>query len=869
MLSKVASLFRGRRSGRVGAVFKDRYTSFKAILDANSELLRMLSSVERMLEGDSLFGMAYVRSQAARCQFYAARMVQAFEQLSGRAQPGLRRALADIRGKVGEMLESARHHPPLAEPVLSHQRIDRTMVDSVGGKNANLGEMAGVLGLPVPRGFALTTAAYQMFLEHNDLADEIDKAQRAVDPESSESLVEASEAIQALFLRGDMPPDLDTAVREAADRVFGFSETPRLALRSSAIGEDSELSFAGQYKTILGVTPARLTESYKLVLASLFTPRAMAYRLSKGVPSEETAMSVACLEMVDSRASGVAYSRNPLEPASSDMLVNAVWGLGPYAVDGKVDPDVYHLSRDRRPRVIFSRTPAKDVMLALRPDGGVEERVVPQADRKRACLPRQQAEELGRALLRLEEHFGCPQDVEWAVDQSGQLLFLQARPLRLEPGAMVADLPAIQDEPLLDGAVVASTGVGVGPVHLVRDEADLLDFPKGGVLVAEHSSPAFSLVMPRAAAVVAEHGSVTGHMASLAREYKLPALMGAAGATSLLNQGRVVTVDAYGGRVFDGRLESLLSVSAKETRGIMRGTPVYDALRSLADLVVPLNLTDPKSVAFTPESCRTVHDVMRWVHEKCYVEMFALSDLASSRGEVACRLEARLPLDLHVIDLGGGLDESGAEARRVKPEQIASCPFRALLRGMLDKRLTSMEPRPVDVGGFFSVMARQMTTPDLGERFGEKSYAIISDKYLNFSSRVGYHYGVLDAYCGDMVNSNYVNFRFKGGAADDVRRNRRARAIALMLEGLGFRVEVDADMVAARFAKYEAAEIETRLEGLGRLLIYTRQMDMLMRDEASVDRLARGFLAGDFRFDGRASGPSAEGSEGESGGGSK
>ena len=768
MLEKLASVFRPRRDGRAGAVFKDRYTSFKAILDANSELLRMLSSVERALEGRTLFGMAYVRSQATRCLFYAARMVQAFEKLTGRAQPGLRRSLEDIRASVGTLLENTVHHPPTAEPVLPHTRIGRDMLDSVGGKNANLGEMAGALGLPVPRGFALTTAAYQMFLEYNDLADEIDKAQRAVDPESPESLVQASEAIQALFLRAGMPPDLEAALKRAAAEVFGpegeGNGDLRLALRSSAIGEDSELSFAGQYKSVLGVPPSRLAESYQLVLASLFTPRAMSYRLSKGVPSEDTAMSVACLEMVDSRASGVAYSRDPLDPAAGTMVVNAVWGLGPYAVDGRVDPDVYRLTREDPPRLVSSETPVKEAMLVIRPGGGVEERPVDPADRERACLSVERIEELGRALLRLEEHFGSPQDVEWAVDQDGRLLFLQARPLRLESGsALLPDLPEIEAEPVLEGATVACSGAGAGPVHLVRDEDDLLTFPNGGVLVAEHSSPAFSLVMPRAAAVVAEHGSVTGHMASLAREYRLPALMGAAKATKLLVQGREVTVDAYSGRVYPGRVEALLSAAATEPRGLMEGTPVFAALRGLADFLVPLNLTDPKSPQFRPQSCRTVHDIMRYVHEKCYAAMFDISDLASERGNIACKLQANLPLDLHVIDIGGGLDESTGGSRRVGMEQVRSAPFRALLRGMLDERLTSMEPRPVDVGGFFSVMARQMLSPDHGERFGEKSYAIISDKYLNFSSRVGYHYGVLDAYCGATVNSNYINFRSRAG----------------------------------------------------------------------------------------------------------
>ncbi len=158
---------------------------------------------------------------------------------------------------------------------------------------------------------------------------------------------------------------------------------------------------------------------------------------------------------------------------------------------------------------------------------------------------------------------------------------------------------------------------------------------------------------------------------------------------------------------------------------------------------------------------------------------------------------------------------------------------------MLREDVRAREPRPVQLSGLLSVMREQMlAAPNVEERFGERSYAIISDKYLNFSSRVGYHYSVLDAYCGATVNKNYITFSFKGGAADDVRRSRRVRAIAIVLMGLDFSVEVKGDRVDARLQKYEAPVIQDKLDLIGRLLIFTRQMDMLMTSEASVEAVA-------------------------------
>ena len=183
-------------------------------------------------------------------------------------------------------------------------------------------------------------------------------------------------------------------------------------------------------------------------------------------------------------------------------------------------------------------------------------------------------------------------------------------------------------------------------------------------------------------------------------------------------------------------------------------------------------------------------------------------------------------------------------------DQVNSVPFAAVLKGMLHEDLRNHGPRPIDLGGFFSVMREQMFSPNnMAERFGDRSYAIVSDHYLNFSSRIGYHYSVLDSYCGNTPNKNYITFSFKGGAADETRRNRRARAIAAIFRELDFNVEQREDRVDARFYKYERTVTEGKLDMVGRLLQFTRQMDMLMKTEASVNVLAKSFLEGNYQLD--------------------
>jgi pyruvate, water dikinase len=246
--------------------------------------------------------------------------------------------------------------------------------------------------------------------------------------------------------------------------------------------------------------------------------------------------------------------------------------------------------------------------------------------------------------------------------------------------------------------------------------------------------------MNRAQAIVTEAGSITGHMASLAREFNVPTLLNAKGHNRIAwlikpHRGRHHWAGLR--RYRAGAHESFKSAQHPHRR---HTRPRHAAPGGRPDH--PLHLLDPKSPLFRPESCTTLHDVMRFVHELCYTEMFRISDRASDAGSISCQLKAKLPIDLHLIDLGGGMKD--ADGPYVYPEQIVFEPLKALLAGMMRPEVHVRGPRPVDVGGFLSVMSQHMLEPPTvqAQRFGERSYGIISDKYLNFSSRVGYHYSV-------------------------------------------------------------------------------------------------------------------------------
>lgn len=840
--------------------FKKKYTLFKELLDSNAENLDLIADLEEKLKGESLFGMSYVRAQSARAVFHAHRMARALHELSGGGYPALFPVLQDLSNKIREELKDS-VQLEAQELVLPYHKIHRGVLDLVGGKNANLGEAKNRVGLPVPEGFAITTAAFHLFMKSNDLREEVSKLQMEINPDDPQSLATMSQEIQRKILLAEVPEELEKAILEAYERWIGGANT-RIAMRSSATSEDTGgLSFAGQYLSSLNVSPQQILQTYKIILGSFYTPRAISYRLHKGIRDEDQAMAVACLRMVEAKASGVMYSSNPSEPEDRKIWISAVWGLGPYAVGGVITPDNYKVERSTDGNSIEMRVSRKPLMLVCRPEGGLREQQVDDLLAESPCLATDQIRELVRYLLLLEQHFGGPQDVEWALDSDGTILILQCRPLAsaLSAGRRYRPkTPPVKDHPiLLEGGDSASPGVGFGPAFHVQTEEDLLRFPNGAILVASSPSPKFMVALPKANAVITDYGSITGHMASLAREFSVPAILGLKEVTTRIPNGILITVDADNGRIYKGKVDELLE-ETRCAKPLMLETPVHQTLERVARWITPLRLVDPGSPDFRPEKCASLHDIMRFVHEMSYWEMFKISDLLPQGEGGAVRLKAPLPVDLHLIDLGGGLKDAGGRDKEVSLEKIQSAPLTALLKGMTHSGLVSRDPRPIEWRGFLSVMSEQMlSNPLASERFGERSFAIVSDKYMNFSSRVGYHYGILDTYCGSTLSKNYITFSFQGGAADDVRRNRRARAIARILERLGFSVEATGDRTTARLQKRPQVELEEKLDQVGRLLVFTRQMDMLMHNEEAVEIVVEAFLREDYACRRLLMGPAA------------
>jgi pyruvate,water dikinase len=507
------------------------------------------------------------------------------------------------------------------------EALDKSLAGQAGNKMANLGEVKNHLGLSVPEGFVITAAAYERVMEFNRLPEEINRRIQSLDPADIAGLHEVSSEIQQLILRAAMPPEVEEAVLSAYRQLMQKTGPgTRVSLRSSALGEDAQgASFAGQYRSVLNVDAEYLILSYKEVLASKYSVPAMAYRLNKGFLDEDIIMCVGCMAMVRAAAGGVMYTADPGDPQKKRILINAVLGLGKAVVDGSLIPDLLVVDKEDPDRIVEKEVRRKTRKTAAHPEEGTYLEVLAESEQQVPAISDEQAQALARTALDLEMHFGCPQDIEWAVLADGSIQILQSRPLlipREQAGLAERPVrPGPEQPPILEGGITASPGAACGPVFLVETTVDMLRFPPGAVLVARIPLPQWAALLSRAVAVVTEEGALTGHLAAVAREFKIPALMAAQGAGKILRQGELITVEADQRRIYAGRVEALLSQRAAKASP-MKGSPVYRRLENILKLIAPLNLTDPESENFRPAGCRTLHDIIRFAHEMSLQELF-------------------------------------------------------------------------------------------------------------------------------------------------------------------------------------------------------------------------------------------------------
>jgi pyruvate, water dikinase len=473
--------------------------------------------------------------------------------------------------------------------VVPFENLRITDVESVGGKNASLGEMISQLpsGVRVPTGFATTAHAFRAFLQHDGLTDKINAKLNALDTEDVRALAQVGAEIRSLVLAQPYPADLEKAIREAFATLSAGNAHASFAVRSSATAEDlPDASFAGQQETFLNVVGIEeVLHKMKEVFASLYNDRAISYRVHKGFAHADVALSAGVQRMVrsDLGAAGVMFTIDTESGFEDVVFITSSYGLGETVVQGAVNPDEFYVHKPMlkagKRAVIRRNLGSKLIQMEFsspeekKASGHlVKTTDVPTELRNRYSLTDAEVEQLAQYALVIEQHYGRPMDIEWGKDGNDGLLYiLQARPETVK--SQQKGQSELRYKLKGHGTVLAhgraiGQKIGTGPVRLVHNISEMDKVQPGDVLVTDMTDPNWEPVMKRASAIVTNRGGRTCHAAIIARELGIPAVVGCGDATEHLKEGTLVTVScAEGdtGHIYDGLLET-------EVTEVQRGT---------------------------------------------------------------------------------------------------------------------------------------------------------------------------------------------------------------------------------------------------------------------------------------------------------
>ena len=476
--------------------------------------------------------------------------------------------------------------PAIQDAIRTFAELSRDDVTYAGGKGANLGELTAA-GVPVPPGFVVGAPAYAVFVDANGLRERLTARLDKIDVDDTAALEEAAAEARALVLAEAVPEPLEQAIREAYRELIADGESPAVAVRSSATGEDTEsASFAGMNETFLNVCGAdAVIDAVRRCWASLFGSRTVFYRAKRGFPRAGMDIAVVVQRQIQSTRAGVMFTIDPASGRHDRIVIEGAFGLGESVVSGQVSPDRYVLDKETL-TIVTRDVKRKELAIDSLADGGT---VTRQLDADEALYPAMTDNEvhrLGDMALQIEAHYNSPQDTEWAFDRSGKFWMLQSRPVTSAGGSAVAAAPS--GEPVLRG-LGAAPGQASGTVRVLKSLTDGAAFAEGDVLVAHMTAPDWVPLMRRAAAIVTDSGGMTCHAAIVSRELGVPCVVGTGDATEKLRDGEVVTVDATHGVIVLG------AVAPAPAEAPQAAGPTAPARPTTATKLL-VNLSEPSQV---------------------------------------------------------------------------------------------------------------------------------------------------------------------------------------------------------------------------------------------------------------------------------
>lgn len=788
-----------------GVVLRSTYEAFQELLSYDGEAHEEMAELEALYYQGKKEDFSSIRKLYMSFSENVLGMVENLEKMA----PGANVTLKSYYKKFDFYSSFLLAPPPLnsAPPFVCSIQEGAGNEELVGGKASQLATLSSELKLPVPDGFVITANSFNYFMDYNDFRRPVDEILCTIDILDAKSLMDASTRLIDLISHGDIPSDIEREVITAWDYFSeSFDIAPSVAVRSSCLNEDGACSFAGQYLTLLHVAGDKILDAWKEVISSKYTPEALAYRIHSGLGDEETGMAALILEMVDAKASGVLYTADPSGKQEKEISIHVVRGQGDALVSGQVIPESHGLNDDGDMEILSASEFAQ-----LREQGQL-----------------------------LADSFDSPMDVEWSFTKDSRLIFLQNRPLGVQDSIVTAEKvkPVAENGQLLFKAgVTAAMGQACGPAYRVDLEHPLEDVPQGSILVLKETPPSAVRILKQVGGVVAELGSVAGHFSTVCREFGVPLLLAVGDEIERITQGEELSLFADIEELWQGNcLPERKPLPLHESQSEL---PYYRRLHGLLEFITPLNLLDPEAKSFAAESCRSLHDIIRFSHEQAVRTMFSLGDRGSGRSKGKRKLISDLPLDVFLLDVGGGMQVADARNDEVEMAEISCPPFTALWQGLTHPSVDWSDRSHFDWKSFDEIALAGGVANKNSSEFA--SFAVLGSNYINLNMRFGYHFTLVDAMCDSDAAKNYCQLRFAGGGGDFSGRSLRIEYVESILTKSGFQVTPKGDLLDARLLHVTAEEMLTALRVVGRLLGVTKLMDMRLQDKNMVQEQVKAF----------------------------
>ncbi|MGD9201911.1 MAG: PEP/pyruvate-binding domain-containing protein, partial [Chitinispirillia bacterium] len=712
--------------------FQLMFDCFKQLIATNRDALENMTEISEALREGMPVGMTFVRSRCKRVSRNVFSIIDLLNRLSKNSYSKLYEKFREIESRIEPM---PGNNPSIDSEnfILSLREIDLNYTDQVGEKMSNLGEIHNSLHLNVPQGFIITANAYWHFMELTGLQMEIDEILSTVSPREVDKIDNLSTKIQNLIIDAELPVELEASIVIQIKDIFKKADkTMPFAVRSSAQGEGLPgKSCAGMYLTRLGVYGHEVIKVYKEILASKYGPRAIIYRLNNGINDKDVAMCVGCIPLIKAKCGGVVYSRNPLNIRDKNIQIHSIFGLPSIVVDGSADSDLVVVSRKDPINVIKKEIALKKNQYIFDENRGIIPVELSKPQQSFLSIEEDMAVELAKQVKKIEKHFATSQDIEWVIDKNNSIIFLQSRALLLRE----CDNHITEDEDighvLATGRVTASSGSASGTVHIVNKREDVFNIPENSVLVFKLPVTNWAIGIKRASAIIAEQGGVAGHFANVARELNVPALFGVRDAMRRFKGGEIITVDADRKKIFRGTVEKI--IHKPETLQTSIRSKGFRILEKASKHITPLNLLDPGDhTKFTPDNCKSFHDITRFCHEKSIQEMYNFGTKHNFPERSAKRLYVNTPTQFWIIDLADGFKPGAAKGKYIKLKDVVSAPMQALWHGMTT---IPWDMPQLDTRGFLEILMESTMNTGLNysvsSPYTKKNYFMVTRKYCS------------------------------------------------------------------------------------------------------------------------------------------